>query len=115
MGFSARRGDAPPAFQAFALKSLEIVAASFGISKVNFRLLSFRGKMGSSAVVELRQQWTNFRNVAHMGGFFFGCAERRPKVFLGGVRFCRRETSAFLFSGKIKEQPIHHVDCYFWL
>jgi hypothetical protein len=47
--------------------------------------------------------------------FFFALAQREPDVFLGGVRFCRRETLAFLFSGKIKEQPIHYVDCYFWL
>ena len=47
------------------------------------RLSDFCAKMGSSAVVELRQQWTNFRIVARMGGFFFGCAEREPDVFRG--------------------------------
>jgi hypothetical protein len=52
--------------------------------------------MGSSAVVELRQQWTNFRIVARMGGFFFALTQCEPDVFLGGVRFCRRETAAFL-------------------
>ena len=38
VGFSAGRGVAPPAFQAFALESPEIVAASFGIAKASFGL-----------------------------------------------------------------------------
>ena len=39
------------------------------------RLSNFCAKIGSSAVVELRQQWTNFRIVARMGGFFFALTQ----------------------------------------
>ena len=50
--------------------------------------------------------------VAHSGGFFFGCAERKPYVFLGGIGIgARQEPRLFfrppqaVFLGIMKEQP----------
>jgi len=50
--------------------------------------------------------------VAHLGGFFFGCAERKPNVFLGGIGIgARREPRLFfrppqaVFLDIMKEQP----------
>jgi len=37
-------------------------------------------------VVEVHQKWTFGKIVAHLGGFFFGGAERQPDVFRGRKR-----------------------------
>ena len=41
-------------------------------------------KMGSSEFKKSLQVGRNEEIIARMGDFFFGCAERKPRVFLGG-------------------------------
>ena len=72
----------------------------------------FALETGSSFVVKLSHFRTFQELVAHLGGFFFGCAERKPNVFLGGVGIsARQEPRLFLrppqavFLGIMKEQP----------
>ena len=43
--------------------------------------------MGSSVGVKTHQIAIFRGNGAHLRSFFIGCAEREPKVFLGGMRF----------------------------
>ena len=58
--------------------------ARFGFAKTGGGAwLALRAKIGSSVGVKLYQKCTFSEIVAREGGFFFGCAERRPNV-LGG-------------------------------
>jgi len=43
-------------------------------------------KIGSSFRVQSHQFRTKTEIVALSGGFFFGCAQREPAVFLGGMK-----------------------------
>ena len=69
-----------------------------GTGLENRRRATYRGFES----LPLRQNETFFGNRVRKRSFFFALAQREPDVFLGGVRFCRRETSAFSFSGKIE-------------
>jgi len=51
--------------------------------------------LGSSLVVEMRQNETFRGIVARMGGFFFGRAERGPDVFRGGMGIWARQEPRF--------------------
>ena len=44
-------------------------------------------EIGSSFVIERCQKETFLEIVAREGGFFFGCAERRPRIFQRGRNF----------------------------
>ncbi|MCA9342999.1 hypothetical protein KC950_03250 [Candidatus Saccharibacteria bacterium] len=55
----------------------------------------FCTKIGSSAVVEIRQNETFFRTVAQTGGFFFGTIQLKPDVFLGRKGFWTRQEPRF--------------------
>ena len=48
--------------------------------------LALRAKIGSSFGIQSHQIGTKTEIVAREGGFFFGRAERRPDVFLGGMK-----------------------------
>ena len=67
----------------------------WGFSERGAHGSDFCAKIGSSAGAESRQDETFFGIVARLGGFFFALTQCEPDVFLGGVRFCRRETAAF--------------------
>jgi hypothetical protein len=55
----------------------------------------FQAKIGSSAVVEMRQDETFFEIVAQTGGFFFGLLQLNPDVFLGRKGFWTRQEPRF--------------------
>ena len=58
---------------------------------------ALRAKMGSSGFVKSHQESIFREIVARMGGFFFGCAERKPDVFRGEMRLgARREPRFFV-------------------
>ena len=55
-------------------------------------------KMGSSEFKKSLQVGRNGEIIARMGGFFFGCAERKPRVFQGGdLRLPCAKAHGFLF------------------
>jgi hypothetical protein len=57
----------------------------------------FALETGSSFVVKLSQVRTFLELVAHSGGFFFGCAERKPDVFLGRIGIGARQEPRLFF------------------
>jgi hypothetical protein len=48
-------------------------------------------------VVKLSHFRTFQELTAHSGGFFFGCAERKPDVFLGGMSLGARQEPRLFF------------------
>jgi len=59
--------------------------------------------MSSSFRVESHHFGTKLELVALSGGFFFGHAERRPDVFLGGIgKLTRLKRRVFLFVCGVK-------------
>ena len=59
--------------------------------------LALRAKMGSSGFVKSHHESIFSEIVAREGGFFFGCAERKPDVFRGEMGFgARREPRFFV-------------------
>ena len=67
--------------------------------------LALRAKMGSSGFVKSHQESIFSEIVAREGGFFFGCAERKPDVFRGEMGIGARREPRFF---------VRHAVAVFW-
>ena len=72
--------------------------------------LALRAKMGSSVGVKTHQIAIFRGNGARKRSFFFGCAERKPDVFLGGKRF-RVAGRDYFFLFFMSAEPTRYAPC----
>ncbi|MFC2606413.1 MAG: hypothetical protein ACFNZR_04005, partial [Candidatus Nanosynbacter sp.] len=68
------------------------------------KLFGFCLKTGSNLGVKSHQIGTKTETVARTGGFFAGGAQRRPAIFLGGVKKLPRLAAWFFLFGSARSR-----------